>query len=992
MAQDSRNIDNQGNVAGNHVPAPAGPAGVGAGGGGGGGGGGGSLRIDASRVRERDNRSPEMGQPNGESGGAQQANGMGMGMGMGGGGGGGGQNQGGMAQDSLSLLQLKRLVGDGARLVVSFCGYFPFDGGGNAQPEYAYEYTPTDTLSAELSEWFTYSMPDLSLLIGSPKNTFESTYTKLSLPPHRSAQPLERQSRWLSSKDIKRRRYISRCVDLLDHANQEERVKGLEGLSFVAQGVYGELHEPEEQMMWIKRNNKLLRKVGIAEGVFGCLRKSLNREWEIAQQSAASKGASAGGMDAGMFLTQKAWNRRELRQAMTVLYFLIEVTRQVSEEETGEKDIGLDEELESFRDEITQLPGEGGLLGYLMNNIARVRWEDNVDIPLMHLLLLFWKAMLLVFGSPDKHLAKVKQFARLSDGLSPEVDKTQITANPLDYFLFRQELIAKYPAYSPPKPLFEFETNSYLPNLTGHETSLRSGGNNEVLLGGKGGGETLASILDKAVHIATPMPSPPPSPIAPGKGQKKHNYQTNQSFPFMYPPGGEDCKVMDDAGGVPKSIKEAGDLFAGRSRISLAMRQLWKEKEAFERYGRGWQVGEEQLTAKLQKWGLGDREPRWEEKRLAAVDEFYRVALPQLGSLVIVLFKMILQNITATPPAPPPPPPPPPQNTFADENGTEREAAEKKQWEELDAVRTREITSKAIMAVFLVLLKWFRVSHVLKFEYFTQLLWDSNYIPLVLKLLNQQDIPGCFLVKTDRPDRAYFRICNLHSLSPQPLASSSTESSSPDEACPPPIPFGMLKQVPTLPLDPEHPIVPEIITDLSRRNFFTSINVMRILHKVVKGKSHRNLALVQFRASIIFRKNFKAQQKDLRLYTLKVFKGQVPYCGRKWRQSNMRVITSIYLHCRPELRDDWLAGGDVDADVEEAGPQEEALRALTMFYNVRHYPRSMGADFGMLEEERDFFRRELQRMHDGEDMAEEEEAAAAAAAAQREWSGGEAGW
>lgn len=82
----------------------------------------------------------------------------------------------------------------------------------------------------------------------------------------------------------------------------------------------------------------------------------------------------------------------------------------------------------------------------------------------------------------------------------------------------------------------------------------------------------------------------------------------------------------------------------------------------------------------------------------------------------------------------------------------------------------------------------------------------------------------------------------------------------------------------------------------------------------------------------------------------------------------------------------------MDADVEEAGPQEEALRALTMFYNVRHYPRSMGADFGMLEEERDFFRRELQRMHDGEDMAEEEEAAAAAAAAQREWSGGEAGW
>lgn len=40
----------------------------------------------------------------------------------------------------------------------------------------------------------------------------------------------------------------------------------------------------------------------------------------------------------------------------------------------------------------------------------------------------------------------------------------------------------------------------------------------------------------------------------------------------------------------------------------------------------------------------------------------------------------------------------------------EREAAERKQWEELDTIRMREITSKAVTALFLVLLKWFRVS------------------------------------------------------------------------------------------------------------------------------------------------------------------------------------------------------------------------------------------------------------------------------------------
>jgi len=32
----------------------------------------------------------------------------------------------------------------------------------------------------------------------------------------------------------------------------------------------------------------------------------------------------------------------------------------------------------------------------------------------------------------------------------------------------------------------------------------------------------------------------------------------------------------------------------------------------------------------------------------------------------------------------------------------------------------------------------------------------------------------------------------------------------------------------------------------------------------------------------------------------------------------MKVITAIYLHCRPDLRDEWLAGVDVDADVEDS--------------------------------------------------------------------------
>lgn len=159
----------------------------------------------------------------------------------------------------------------------------------------------------------------------------------------------------------------------------------------------------------------------------------------------------------------------------------------------------------------------------------------------------------------------------------------------------------------------------------------------------------------------------------------------------------------------------------------------------------------------------------------------------------------------------------------------------------------------------------------------------------------------------------------------------------------------------------------EPITSFSWRNFFSNINFLRVMQKICKHKAHRNLLLVQYKSSTILKKSLKVPQPTLRLYTLKLFKNQVPYCGRKWRQTNMRVITAVYLHCRPELRDDWLAGSDVDAEVEEALPLEQALRALTHWHNLKRYPDRMGVEPAALEEdELDFFGRELERMELGE--------------------------
>jgi hypothetical protein len=46
---------------------------------------------------------------------------------------------------------------------------------------------------------------------------------------------------------------------------------------------------------------------------------------------------------------------------------------------------------------------------------------------------------------------------------------------------------------------------------------------------------------------------------------------------------------------IPKSILEAGELFAKRMRMTRAMRQLWEERERFLKFERGWDEKDEDV-------------------------------------------------------------------------------------------------------------------------------------------------------------------------------------------------------------------------------------------------------------------------------------------------------------------------------------------------------------------------------------------------------------
>jgi hypothetical protein len=60
--------------------------------------------------------------------------------------------------------------------------------------------------------------------------------------------------------------------------------------------------------------------------------------------------------------------------------------------------------------------------------------------------------------------------------------------------------------------------------------------------------------------------------------------------------------------------------------------------------------------------------------------------------------------------------------------------------EETDIMRHREITSKAVSAILILTLRWFKASHAMKFHYLAHLLVDSNCLLLILKMFGLQEV------------------------------------------------------------------------------------------------------------------------------------------------------------------------------------------------------------------------------------------------------------
>ncbi|OZJ05813.1 hypothetical protein BZG36_00857 [Bifiguratus adelaidae] len=746
------------------------------------------------------------------------------------------------------------------------------------------EYRDTSKLQAELDEFLDYA--ELPVLYASALEFQAETPSNES--PH------EKVARY------------KQLLDQLNATNLDQRSHALRQLAYIAQGSFSISNSSqvvddtcETVVKSMLENTTALLEAGGVTSCYECLKRALKQHDQQCQLNPLSPSLSV--------------INTEISQLITILYMMTESARVRNES------------LERHLENMSPTP-----IVLCLEAVSQLREKNVKTFPVRKLLHLTWKLLLTTIGG-EKQLQEAKSATDalcVQSGTKVPVDrKPETKVGPQELYMFETETRRKYPSFVP-NPL-----STPLPN----PSFFKAIPQNQL------SGDAMSNFLQTD---ATPAIARRPAnnqnqtadtaniPNANGRRPS----QSSQRTPFVLP--------LDlDGPLVPSSIDEASLLYAENLYMSRSNRQLFQERENFQNWVHS---GRDRSISDIINITLMDID-RIEVLKL--VDDLYESILPNLQNITIVLLKLLLSTVannsnnSATANSTNTGTTQPQLKTYSRQPLNGLEAPEPYPFsdklpktavlEEADTARNREIMSKVISAILLLLMRWFKRSHVLKFEYFSQLLIDSGCLLLILKILGLQDINTSL---TSSKDVEEWNFTKFVSSLPHAVNATTTDNTIPTTA-----------DRDNQPTDPSSNTTEQTTQSSSQtkngRNLFWTINFVRILQKLTKRKTHRILLLVQYKSSAILKRILKVSQRDLELYTLKVLKSQVAFLGKKWRTSNMRIITAIYLQCKQGLRDDWVTGNDMDTDLEDAMAQEQSLRTLIRFYHQRRYQHLVGKLF-----------------------------------------------
>lgn len=497
--------------------------------------------------------------------------------------------------------------------------------------------------------------------------------------------------KWTSLSRTEQMSFVVSVQDDLEVTEKERRIKAIQALLYLAQGVYGECRS-REHMYEVSRECVLLY---LELGLYTSLVQLLAMEVEN----------SATALMALRKPAVSITDSKELRYILNILYIMVETSRtcDIGRDASDSLSQKLIEAREIFKDELVQpIFGEDPISVLLFTMVTRFCSGSAPHYPMKKVLLLLWKVVLLTLGGLHE-LERRKNDVRESHGL-PRLAEDMYTV-----------CETMRPA-SPPASAAD---------LIEHQVprrSLRAGKRSSLddsfamSPRGEEDDDLMDGLKSNSDEDSPPTPPRPATPtvshrMLPWKPKVRQkdleNFLDNTRQKFV---GFEVKNDFNSLAGLPQPIHEGVKVLKNHLFISLSEVQIKREEE-------------------IAKNPLSKPETEVEN---SPPERLYHAMLSNLPQYMIALLKLLLAaaptskaktesiNILC--------------DVLPDEMPTTVLQSMKLG---IDVNRHKEIIVKAISGLLLLLLKHFKLNHIYQFEFTSQHLVFANCIPLVLKFFNQ---------------------------------------------------------------------------------------------------------------------------------------------------------------------------------------------------------------------------------------------------------------
>lgn len=319
-------------------------------------------------------------------------------------------------------------------------------------PDFVFTYSDSDSLAAEISEWYTYS-EEAEFLWNA--DSFKNTFFEQKYP----------NKRWSDLTVAQKKTHIIRLLDQTENSQKNLRDDANRAILYLAQGVFKECEKIEEYNASLLENIVLLYECDTFSVFVDILQYEINNINETFLYD--PKYAPC--------LTDNA----DLRVILSVLYTIIEVIRCYESEMAAERfNLNKDYELKFAKmksqlktDLNKPLEKTSELFSvYLFQLINKFCNQNLIILPIKKILLLLWKVLLLTLGGTEEAF-------KLKNELRSKLNLPIINENPMEI------LNTMAPATPPPNPIdivnselqFANPNSSYKRKKTSYDNNFMNG-------------------------------------------------------------------------------------------------------------------------------------------------------------------------------------------------------------------------------------------------------------------------------------------------------------------------------------------------------------------------------------------------------------------------------------------------------------------------------------------------------------------------------------